>query len=46
MIECLSEIGIDNKDLQIITKLYWEQSASVRTESRMTSEFKMKKVVR
>ena len=46
MIECLSEIGIDNKDLQIISKLYWEQSASVRTESGMTSEFKIKKGVR
>ena len=46
MIKCLSEIGIDDKDLQIITKLYWEQSSSVRTESRMTSEFKIKKGVR
>ena len=46
MIECLSEIGIDDKDLQIITKLYWEQSASVRTESGMTSEFKITKGVR
>ena len=45
-IECLSEIGIDDKDLQIISKLYWEQSASVRTESGMTSEFKIKKGVR
>ena len=26
MIECLLEIGIDDKDLQIISKLYWEQS--------------------
>ena len=42
MIECLSEIGIDDKNLQIITKLYWEQSASVRKESGMTSEFKIK----
>ena len=31
MIECLSENGIDDKDLQIISKLYWEQLASVRT---------------
>ena len=46
MIEGLSEIGIDNKDLQIISKLYWEQSACVRTESGMTSEFKIKKAVR
>ena len=46
MIECLSEIGMDDKDLQIISKLYWEQSASVRTESGMTSDFKIKKGVR
>ena len=46
MRECLSEIGMDDKDLQIITKLYWEQSASVRTESGMTSEFKRNKGVR
>ena len=46
LIECLSEIGIDDKDLQIITKMYWEQSAAVRTEDGMTSEFKIKKGVR
>ena len=46
MIECLSEIGMADKDLQIITKLYWEQSACVRTESGMTSQFKIKKGVR
>ena len=46
MIECLQEIGIDDKDLQIITKLYWEQTAVVRTGSRVTSEFKIKKGVR
>ena len=46
MIECLSETGMDDKYLQIIIKLYWEQSAAVRTESGMTSEFKIKKAVR
>ena len=46
MIECLSEIGIDDRDIQIISKLYWEQSACVRTESGMTSDFKIKKGVR
>ena len=46
MIECLSEIGIDDNDLQIINKLYCEQSASVRTESGMTYEYKIKKGVR
>ena len=46
MIECLSEIEMYDKDLQIISKLYREQSASVRTENGMTSEFKIKKGVR
>ena len=46
MIECLSEIGKDNKDLQIIGKQFCEKSACVRTESGMTPEFKIKKGVR
>ena len=46
MIECLSEIGINDKDLQIITKLYWEQTATVRTENGVTKEFQIKKGVR
>ena len=33
MIECLKEIGLDGKDLDIITKLFWDQTAAVRTES-------------
>ena len=43
MIECLKEIGVDDTELQIITKLYWEQSAVVRTESGLTAECKIKK---
>ena len=46
MIKCLQEIGIDDKDLQIIAKLYWEQTAVVRTDSGVTPEFKIKKGVR
>ena len=46
IIECLSEIGIDDKDLQIITKMYWEQTAVVRTEHDITEEFQVKKGVR
>ena len=34
---------INDKDLHIISKLFWKQSVSVRTESGMTSEFKIKK---
>ena len=43
MIECLKEIGVDDTELQIITKLYWEQSVVVRTESGLTAECKIKK---
>ena len=46
MIECLSVIGVDDKDLQIITKLYWEQTAVVRTDNVISKEFKIKKGVR
>ena len=45
IIECLSEIGIDDKDLEIITKMYWEQTAVVRSEDGITEEFKIKKGV-
>ena len=45
MIECLKEIGVDDTELQSITKLYWEQSAVVRTESGLTAECKIKKGV-
>ena len=46
MIECLSEIGVDDKDLQIITKLYWEQAAVVKTDNGISKEFKIKNGVR
>ena len=46
IIECLSEIGIDDKDLQIITKMYWEQIAVVRNEHGISEEFQIKKSVR
>ena len=46
MIECLSESGINGKDLKIITKLYWEQTATVRTENGVSKEFQIKKGVR
>ena len=42
IIQCLSEIGIDYKDLQIITKMYWEQTAVVRTEHGITEEIPSK----
>ena len=29
----LKELGVDDKDLQIIMKVYWKQTAVVRTKS-------------
>ena len=43
MIDCLKEVGIDDRDLHIITKMYWEQTAVVKTDSGLTEEFKIKK---
>ena len=42
MIECLAKIGIDDKDLQIMTKLYWEQTAALRTEHGIATDFNIK----
>ena len=46
MIECLTELGIPNKELQIITEMYWEQRAVIRTGKSITAEFEIKKGVR
>ena len=46
MIECLSGIGVDGKDLRIIAKICWEQTGIVRIEGGVTSEFKIKRGVR
>ena len=45
MIDCLKEIEANSKDLTIITKMYWEQTANVRTDHKITEEFKIKKGV-
>ena len=42
----MKEIGADNKDLQIIAKMYWEQTAVVRPKNGVLSGFKIKKGVR
>ena len=45
MIDCLKEVGINGMDLQIITKMYWEQTAVVKTDIGLTEEFKINKGV-
>ena len=44
--ECLEEIGIDEKDLRITAGLYWDQAAVVRTKINLSSEFSIKRGVR
>ena len=46
MIECLTELGMPNKELQITTEIYWEQRAVIRTGKSITAEFEIKKGVR
>ena len=45
MIECLKEIGLDGKDLHIITTSYWDQTAAVLTESGVSNDFEIKRGV-
>ena len=42
----MKEIGVDDKDLQIIIKMYCEQTAVVRTKNGASSGFKIKKDAR
>ena len=36
--QCLSEIGVDGKDIKIIRNLYWDQTASVRIMNELSEE--------
>lgn len=46
MIDVLKNIGLDEKDLRIITNLYWNQSASVRLGEENTDEIRILRGVR
>ena len=46
LMEVLSEIEIDSKDKRIIQNLYWQQTASVKTGSETSDNFKVKRGVR
>ena len=36
LMQCLSEIGVDGKDINIIRNLYWDQTASVRIMNELS----------
>ena len=42
----MKNINIDDKDIRLIIKLYWEQKASVRVEQNMFDEVDVKRGAR
>lgn len=46
MIECLKNIGTNEKDLRLIVTLYWTQRAAIRLERGTSENFEIKRGVR
>jgi hypothetical protein len=46
LIHILKAIGVDDRDLKIITGLYWQQKGCVRTGHGLSREFQIKRGVR
>ena len=46
LMQCLSEIGVDGKYINIIRNLYWDQTASVRIMNELSEEIRMQRRVR
>ena len=46
LMETLKQFEIDGKDLKLIMKLYWRQTASIKTEEGQSSSFPIKRGVR
>ena len=44
--QCLKEVGVDDKELRIIAGLYWDQTAVVRTNAGLSTEVSIKRGVR
>ena len=38
LMQCLSEIGVDGKDIQIIRNLYWDQTELVRIMNELSDD--------
>ena len=43
--QCLKEIGVDDKELRLIAGLYWDQTAVVRTNAGLSTEVSIKRGV-
>ena len=46
LIQCLEKIGIDGKDIRIITNLYWHQKAAIRIQDQLSPLIPIKRGVR
>ena len=46
MIESLHKFNVDGKNIRLISKLYWEQTAAVKTNNEITGYTKIKRGVR
>ena len=46
MIKCLRDIGVDGKDIKLITNLYWTQKAYIQLEEELSDEIEIKRGVR
>ena len=46
LIESLNKINLDGKDIQLITSLYWQQLAAIRTEHDVSEYIEIKRGVR
>ena len=46
LIECLEKIGVDGKDIRIITELYWHQKAAIRLQDELSPFTSIKRGVR
>ena len=44
--QCLCDIGVDEKDIQIIRNLYWDQTASVRIMNELSDDIRIQRGVR
>ena len=46
LMQCLSEIGVDGKYINIIRNFYWDQTASVRIMNELSEEIRIQRGVR
>jgi len=46
LIKCLDQIGMDGKDLKVLTNLYWQQKACIRIEEETSKQIEIKRGVR